>query len=103
MQDHSASSEFAIPSHNMKNVPACGPVPPYRKKSALKDRLFNEILGSIFRNTVNLGTGAILLIAGTALQDGTFTVGDFSLFVYYLGFVTDLTALTGIFFPMSRN
>jgi ATP-binding cassette subfamily B protein len=74
-----------------------------RRKSALKDRLFNEILGSIFRNTVNLGTGAILLIAGTALQDGSFTVGDFSLFVYYLGFVTDLTALTGIFFARFRQ
>ena len=74
-----------------------------RRKSALKDRLFNEILGSIFRNTVNLGTGAILLIAGSALQDGTFTVGDFSLFVYYLGFVTDLTALTGIFFARFRQ
>ncbi len=74
-----------------------------RRKSALKDRLFNEILGSIFRNTVNLGTGAILLIAGSSLQDGTFTVGDFSLFVYYLGFVTDLTALTGIFFARFRQ
>jgi ATP-binding cassette subfamily B protein len=74
-----------------------------RRKSALKDRLFSEILGSIFRNTVNLGTGAILLIAGSALQDGTFTVGDFSLFVYYLGFVTDLTALTGIFFARFRQ
>jgi len=74
-----------------------------RRKSALKDRLFNEILGSIFRNTANLGTGVILLIAGSALQDGTFTVGDFSLFVYYLGFVTDLTALIGIFFARFRQ
>jgi ATP-binding cassette subfamily B protein len=30
-------------------------------------------------------------------------VGDFSLFVYYLGFVTDLTALTGIFFARFRQ
>lgn len=74
-----------------------------RRVTALKDRLFTEILTSIFRNTVNLGTGAILLVAGSALQDGTFTVGDFSLFVYYLGFVTDLTALTGIFFARLRQ
>jgi len=74
-----------------------------RRRTALKDRLFTELLTSIFRNTVNLGTGAILLIAGSALQDGTFTIGDFSLFVYYLGFVTDLTALTGIFFARFRQ
>jgi ATP-binding cassette subfamily B protein len=74
-----------------------------RRRTALKDRLFTEILTSIFRNTVNLGTGAILLIAGSALQDGNFTVGDFSLFVYYLWFVTDLTAMTGMFFARFRQ
>ena len=74
-----------------------------RRVTALKDKLFTEILSSIFRNTANLGTGAILLIAGSALQDGTFTIGDFSLFVYYLWFVTDLTALTGIFFARFRQ
>jgi len=74
-----------------------------RKESALKDRLFNEIMGSIFRNTVNLGTGAILLLGASSLQDGTFTIGDFALFVYYLWFVTDLTALTGIFFARFKQ
>lgn len=74
-----------------------------RRRTALKDKLFTEILTSIFRNTVNLGTGAILLIAGSALQDGTFTIGDFSLFVYYLWFVSDLTALIGIFFARFRQ
>ncbi|MCI0398084.1 MAG: ABC transporter ATP-binding protein/permease [Chloroflexi bacterium] len=74
-----------------------------RRKSALKDRLFNELLGSIFTNTVNLGTGLILLLAGQALQDGSFTVGDFSLFVYYLGFVADLTAQVGMFFARYKQ
>lgn len=74
-----------------------------RRRSALKDRLFNELLNSIFNNTVNLGTGVILLLAGQALQDGSFTVGDFSLFVYYLGFVTDLTAQIGMFFARYKQ
>jgi ATP-binding cassette subfamily B protein len=69
-----------------------------RRQTALKDRLFNEVLNSIFENTVNLGTGVILLLAGQALQDSSFTVGDFSLFVYYLGYVTRLTAAIGMFF-----
>lgn len=67
-----------------------------RRKVSLKDRLFNEILNSIFRNAVTLGTGAILLMAGNAMQAGTFTVGDFALFAFYLEFVSELTAFVGL-------
>ena len=68
-----------------------------RRKAVLKDRLFTELLNSIFQNAINLGTGLILLLAGDAMRSGTFTVGDFSLFLFYLGRVTDLTGLLGIF------
>ena len=74
-----------------------------RRKNALRDRLYNEILSSIFRNTVNLGTGFILLLAGQSLRDGSFTVGDFSLFVYYLAFISDMTATIGIFFARYKQ
>ncbi|MDF2927635.1 MAG: transporter ATP-binding protein [Paenibacillaceae bacterium] len=59
-----------------------------RRKSMLKDKLFNQVLDSVFSNTVNLGTGFILILAGQKMQAGTFNVGDFALFVYYLNFVT---------------
>lgn len=68
-----------------------------RRKAIVKDRLFNEIENSVFQNTTNLGTGLILLVASQAIRAGSFTVGDFSLFVFYLARVTDLTALLGIF------
>jgi ATP-binding cassette subfamily B protein len=67
-----------------------------RRIVSVKDRLFNEILNSIFRNAVTLGTGAILLLAGQAMQRGTFTVGDFALFAFYLEFVSELTAFVGL-------
>jgi ATP-binding cassette subfamily B protein len=67
-----------------------------RRRAALRDRLFNELLNSIFRNTVSLGTGVILLLVAQDMRAGTFTVGDFALFVYYLGFVTEFTALIGV-------
>jgi ATP-binding cassette subfamily B protein len=66
-----------------------------RRQAGLKDRLFSELLNSIFRNTSNLGTGMILLLAGQEMRAGSFTIGDFALFVYYLGFVTEFTALIG--------
>ena len=68
-----------------------------RRKAVVKDRLFNEIENSIFQNATNLGTGIILLLAGQAIRSGSFTIGDFSLFVFFLSRLTDLTAMFGIF------
>jgi ATP-binding cassette subfamily B protein len=67
-----------------------------RRKLSLQDRLFNEVLHSIFRNAVNLGTGVILILAGRAMQAGTFTVGDFSLFVFCLEGISELTTFGGL-------
>ena len=66
-----------------------------RRKAALKDVLFTQILDSAFRNTSNLFTGLILITAGSAMQAGTFSVGDLALFVYYLSWVTDFSATIG--------
>jgi len=66
-----------------------------RRQTAIRDRLFHELFHSVFWNVLNLGTGAILMLAGQAMQDGTFTVGDFSLFVFYLGWVTEFMAIVG--------
>ena len=69
-----------------------------RRKNALRDRLFNEVLNSTFHNVANVGMGLILLLAGAALRDGSFTIGDFSLFAYYLTFVTNMINTIGVFF-----
>jgi ATP-binding cassette subfamily B protein len=74
-----------------------------RRVLALRDRLFNEILNSIFHNAANLGTGVILILAGQAMQAGTFTVGDFALFVYYLEFLSELTAFSGLLIARYRQ
>ena len=66
-----------------------------RRKAALLDRLFNELLQSIFIHSGNLGTGIILLLAARALQTKSFTVGDFALFVFYLGFFTEFVSFIG--------
>lgn len=67
-----------------------------RRKVVVKDRLFNTLLGSLFRYAVNLGTGIILILAGQAMSAGTFTVGDFSLFVFMLGGISELTTFSGL-------
>ena len=74
-----------------------------RRITTLKDRVFHEFLHSIFWNAVSVGTGLILLLAGKRMRSGEFTVGDFALFVYYLGFVTELTGMLGWFMAWYRQ
>ncbi len=74
-----------------------------RRKASLLDRVFSEILDSLYRNTANLSTGVILLLAGQAMQRGTFTVGDFALFVYYLGNISEMTTFFGMLVARYRQ
>ena len=66
-----------------------------RGSLALRDSLFSEMLLSITRNTTNFGTGIILLLGADSMRLGQFTVGDFVLFTFYLGWVTNFTANFG--------
>ncbi|HVC33411.1 MAG TPA: ABC transporter ATP-binding protein [Chloroflexota bacterium] len=66
-----------------------------RLRAAIRDSVFDQVREAIFANTVNVGTGAILLLAGRRMQGGAFTVGDFALFVFYLGWITEFTTLFG--------
>jgi len=67
-----------------------------RRRVSLKERLFDEILYMTYRNAATLGTGVILMLAGQAMRQGTFTIGDFSLFVYFLQGIGEMIAFTGM-------
>ena len=74
-----------------------------RLKVTIRDVMFNSVLGSVFTNMINLGTGAILLLASNAMRLGGFSVGDFALFVYYLGMVSGFTHQLGTTFVRYRQ
>ncbi len=67
-----------------------------RRKLTVREKLFDEVLGSIYRNMSTLGTGVILILVGQSMRVGTFTLGDFSLFVYLLQSMGDLTTFAGM-------
>ena len=67
-----------------------------RRKLTIREKLFDEILGSIYRNTSTLSTGVILVLVGQSMRTGNFTLGDFSLFVYLLQSMGDLTTFGGM-------
>lgn len=66
-----------------------------RLTTAVRERVFDQVLGSIFFNAINVGTGVILLLAGRAMQEGRFGVGDFVLFNWYLGWFSEFTTALG--------
>jgi ATP-binding cassette subfamily B protein len=67
-----------------------------RRVLTVREKLFDEVLGSIYRNTSTLGTGVILVLVGQSMRTGNFTLGDFSLFVYLLQSMSDLTTFGGM-------
>ena len=62
---------------------------------AIKDTVFHEFIHFSYRSIVSLGTGLILLTLGNLIGTQEFTIGDFSLFVYYLGFLSDFMGMFG--------
>ncbi len=65
------------------------------KQKALKDTVYHEFIHAGYQNINNVGTGLILLVIGSMMEGQTFTVGDFSLFIYYLGFISNFMGVFG--------
>jgi len=74
-----------------------------RRQATVRDALFEQLLQSIFVNTVDVGTGVILLLAAGPMLAGTFTIGDFALFSYYLFFVIRLPIGIGALLVQRRQ
>jgi ATP-binding cassette subfamily B protein len=66
-----------------------------RRKAALLDSLLTQLIDSFNANTTTIGTGLIVIVAAESFRAGNFTVGDFALFVSYLGIVTNIPRWIG--------
>ncbi len=72
-----------------------------RRKAAVKDQVYVSFVESTIWNFLNIITGVILLLAADSL-DATraggpqMTLGDFSLFIFYLTYTTEFTAMLGV-------
>jgi ATP-binding cassette, subfamily B, bacterial len=66
-----------------------------RRRAAVRDALLGEAFKNVTDNMVHLATGIILLVGAGAMQRGTFTVGDFALFVSYLPRLTATISFLG--------
>lgn len=79
-----------------------------RRQAGLRDLLFGQFLDSFSANTANIATGILLLVGAQAMQAqqagaASFTIGDFSLFVSYIGFLTMVTSMFGGYLARYRQ
>ena len=55
-----------------------------RRQTVVKDRTFTALVESLNEMSLNIATGLILVFAASLMRAGSFTVGDFALFVSYI-------------------
>jgi len=74
-----------------------------REDAGVRDQSFSFGLGAVFQNVVSLGSGLVLILSASFVRNGTLSIGDIALFVYYLGFVTSFTEFFGNFLAQYRQ
>ena len=68
-----------------------------RQQAVVRERLLTQTLDAVYANANALGTGLILLLVAGAMRNDAFSVGDFALFLFYLGFLIEFMRESGNF------
>ena len=69
-----------------------------RRKAQVRLNLVRGALDALNSSVVTFGIGMMLLMAGSGIANGSFTVGAFALFVSYLWFTTPIPSELGTFY-----
>ena len=68
-----------------------------RARAGVSARFLNDVVRSLPDTAAALATGVMLILAGHGMAHGSFTVGDFALFVAYMPFAAEAPADVGGF------
>jgi ATP-binding cassette, subfamily B, bacterial len=74
-----------------------------RRVTMLREKLFSEGLNSMYWNVTNLGMGVVLLVGAQSIRSGSFSVGDFALFMYFLNGLSRLAFSLGSVLTLYRQ
>ncbi|WP_432190122.1 ATP-binding cassette domain-containing protein [Streptomyces sp. Tue6028] len=58
-----------------------------RRRTQVRHRIFADLMGDLFRNTVMIGTAAVLLIVSARIVTGDFSIGKLLLFLTYIAWL----------------
>lgn len=59
-----------------------------RRHAAVQDRLAMDLLNTSTTAIIEISVGLVLLLSASSMRSGEFTVGDFALFLTYIGWLT---------------
>jgi ATP-binding cassette subfamily B protein len=68
-----------------------------RRRYMVRDLLLTRVLGALYEHAGTLGMGLVLVLAARSMQDGRLTLGDFAMFVYYVGVLSEAITFFGNF------
>jgi ATP-binding cassette subfamily B protein len=68
-----------------------------RGRSAVRARLLQDVVFSFHSISATLALGIMLLLVGGRMSAGTFTIGEFALFVFYIWSTAGFPSLVGAF------
>lgn len=74
-----------------------------RLSAAVRDSVLTQALDAVSLNAGNIATGVLLFAAAGPLRAGTFSIGDFALFVSYLNWLAVITNFFGKFLTRLRQ
>jgi ATP-binding cassette, subfamily B, bacterial len=74
-----------------------------RRKAMLTDRVATQAINGVTANMVGIGSGLVMLLAASSIRSGRLTVGDFILFVAYMGHFTNFTNSFGQYLAQYRQ
>lgn len=66
-----------------------------RAHASRKNSVFVTSLNSVYDNLVSIGTALLLLLISDKIRNGSFSIGSFTLFIFFLGYVSNMTRLFG--------
>ncbi|HWF78699.1 MAG TPA: ABC transporter ATP-binding protein [Caulobacteraceae bacterium] len=74
-----------------------------RRKTAVRYRVYVTLLDTFGVGTSSAALGLVLLLAASAMRDGRFTIGDFTLFASYVGAATSAPRWLGRLLARKRT
>jgi ATP-binding cassette subfamily B protein len=74
-----------------------------RRRTAVRYRIYVALLETFGVGTSSFALGLVLLLSASAMRDGQFTVGDFTLFASYVGWATSAPRWLGRLLARKRT